>query len=184
MTVTGSYFCAWVRMKFSRNDLPLPGGALDERVPDVVVVQVPEVRRLMLGLEDREAFAAAEMRAGALARCASVNRKLRSATLVFRSGEAPQVVRRVAGHDREPGVQEVVALLVECAVVPGKDFHALGDAPIEPARVAVVDHDRQRAGAEEWPWTSISVRLCPSSWTVAVAESSTSISSGFVCGLR
>ena len=63
--------------------------------------------------------------------------------------QAPQVVSRIAGHDREPGVQEVVTLLVECSVVPGKDFDALGDAPIEPARVAVVDDDRERARAEE-----------------------------------
>ena len=55
----------------------------------------------------------------------------------------------IAGHDREPGVQEVVTLLVECSVVPGKGFDAFGDAPIQPARVAVIDHDRQRAGAEE-----------------------------------
>ena len=68
MTVIGSYFCACVMMKFRRNDLPTAGRARDERVADVVVVEVPEVRRLMLGLEDRQALAAAEMGAGALAR--------------------------------------------------------------------------------------------------------------------
>ena len=36
MTVTGSYFCAWVMMKFSRNDLPLPRRTEHERVTDIV----------------------------------------------------------------------------------------------------------------------------------------------------
>ena len=103
---------------------------------------------------------------------------------MFSSGSAPQIVRRVAGHDREPGVQEVVTLLVECSVVPGKGFHAFRDAPIEPAGVAVVDDDRQRAGAEEVPVDLHLGEALPSSVTVALAESSTSISSGRVCGLR
>ena len=68
MTVNGSYFCACVTRKFSRNDLPRPGRALHERVADIVVMQVPEVRRLVLGLEDRQALRAAEVRAGPRAR--------------------------------------------------------------------------------------------------------------------
>ena len=51
--------------------LAAPGRAQDERVADIVVVQVPEVRRLVLGLEDREALAAAEMRAASARRCAA-----------------------------------------------------------------------------------------------------------------
>src|ERR1700687_3339001 len=47
--------------------LPRPCGPSHQRVPDVVHVQVPEIRRLMLGLEDGEILAAVQMRARALA---------------------------------------------------------------------------------------------------------------------
>jgi crotonobetainyl-CoA:carnitine CoA-transferase CaiB-like acyl-CoA transferase len=62
---------------------------------------------------------------------------------------APHIVQRIAGHDCEPGVQEVVTLLVECSVVPGKGFDAFGDALIDPLRIAVVDDQGQRTGPEE-----------------------------------
>ena len=94
MTVTGSYFCACVRMKFSRNDFPAPVAPCTSVCPTSSYVQVPEVRRLVLGLEDRQALAAAEVRAGALRPCRSVNRKLRSATVRVEQRQAPQVVRR------------------------------------------------------------------------------------------
>ena len=130
--------------------LAAPRRAEDERVADVVAVQIPEVRRLMIGLEDRQTLAAAEVRAGAVPGVQG-EQEAQVRDVGIEEREAPQIVRRIAGHDREPGVQEVVTLLVECSVVPGKGFHALRDAPIEPVRVAVVDHDRQRAVAEEMP---------------------------------
>ncbi len=57
MTVTGSYFWACVTMNCARNDLPDAGGALNQRVTDVLIVQVPEVRRLVFRLEDRQTLA-------------------------------------------------------------------------------------------------------------------------------
>jgi len=44
MVVTGSYFCAWVTRKFHEEGLPRARRAGHQRVPDIVDVQVPEIR--------------------------------------------------------------------------------------------------------------------------------------------
>ena len=117
--------------------------------PDVVVMQVPEVRRLVLGLEDRQALAAAEVRARPRARVQR-EQEAQIRDVRVQQRQAAQIVGAVAGHDREPGIQEVVTLLVE----------VLRRARQRPSRTRrrvrsrrrgswSYGDDRQRAGAEE-----------------------------------
>src|SRR5262245_34296440 len=47
--------------------LPCAGGPGHERVPDVVDVEIPEIRRLLLGLEGGEVLPATQVRARARA---------------------------------------------------------------------------------------------------------------------
>ena len=58
-------------------------------------------------------------------------------------------MRGIAGHDREPGVQEVVTLLKEGSVVPGKAFDGVGRPGLGARRVAIDDDDRHRAAAKD-----------------------------------
>ena len=128
--------------------LPRPRRPGHQRVPDIVDVQVPEIRRLMGGLKDREILAAVEVRARPLA---GVEREEEAEVGDVRVEERqpPQIVRAVAGKDRQPGVQEVVRFVVQGTVVRGKRLGALRHAPIEPLRVAVIEHHGQGALTEE-----------------------------------
>src|ERR1017187_9596282 len=120
--------------------LPRAGRALDEGVTDVVMVEVPEIWRLVLGLEDREALAASEL--GARAR-SGVERKEKAQVrdIGVEDSQTPEVVGRIAGHDGEPGVQEVVRLLIQGALVPGKGLRAFRDALVQASRIAIEGDD-------------------------------------------
>ena len=148
MTVTGSYFWACVTMKLREERLARSGRPLNQRVADVLIVQVPEVRRLVFRFEDRQTLPILQVGAGPLARMPR-EQEAEVGGVGVEQRQSAQIVRRIAGHDREPGVQEVVTLLVERSVVPGKDFDAFGHAAIQPGRVAVIRDDRQGTRAED-----------------------------------
>ena len=182
MTVSGSYFCACVTRKFRRKLLPLPGRAQDERVADVLDVQVEGVRRVVRRLEDRERLAP-QMRADR-SPWSSVNRKLRSATLVSSSASRRRLWAPLPGHDAEPRVQQVVGLLEEAAVVCGHRLHRLGRLVLKRAPVRRRAARASASTAEEVAVAPPSRSGSPSWRTVAPAESSTSISSGWVRARR
>ena len=100
----------------------------------------------------------------------------------FEQREAPKVVRAVAGDDAQPGVQQVVGLLEETAVVNGHGLHGLGGLMLQRAGSVSVQHQRERALAEEVPVDLQLRQRVAELLTVALAESSTSISSGRVSG--
>ena len=60
----------------------------------------------------------------------------------FEQREPPQVVRAVARHDAQPGVQQVVGLLEEAAVVDGHRLHRLGRLVLQRTGVGAVQHER------------------------------------------
>ena len=81
--MNGSYCCACVDEEVQEEALAAPGGAEDQRVADVLVVQVVGERRAVGRLEDGERFGGQRRRrAGRVSR---VNRKLRSAAWVSSS---------------------------------------------------------------------------------------------------
>jgi hypothetical protein len=96
----------------------------------------------VVSLDNGERAAASQVGARAVARVVGEEQaEVRSVGI--EEGEAPEVVGRIAGHDREPGIQEVVALLKEGSVVPGKGFDRAGDARLEAGSVAVVRDHRE-----------------------------------------
>ena len=82
----------------------------------------------------------------------------------------------------EPGVQQVVGLVEERPVVGGEHLHRLGGLVLEGAGVVAVQHERQRALAEE---VAVDLQLGQRVAELAHGRrrgSSTSISSGRVSG--
>ena len=127
--------------------LAAAGRAEHERVADVLHVQVEGVRRPVRRLEDRQRFLP-EVRADGIA-VIEREQEAQVGDVRFEQREASQVVRAVAGHDAQPGVQQVVGLLEEAAVVHGHRLHGFGRLVLQRARVGAVQHQRQRALAEE-----------------------------------
>ena len=133
--------------------LAAAGGAEHQRVPDVLDVEVEGVRRVMRRLEDGQGFAP-EVRADALA---AVQREQEAEVRGVRleQRQAAQVLGAVAGHDAQPGVQQVVGLLEQAAVVHGERPSSLrppGAAtprPSSPCRTSVSEHVPKK-----WPLTS------------------------------
>ena len=161
--------------------LPRPAGALNQRVAHVLVVQVPEVRRLLLRLEDGQTRAVPEVRTGALP---GVQREQEAEIRDVGSSAAPAAAdcgRRCRARPRarrSRGCNSPRRGLRRARQRLSTHSATLG---VEPLRVAV---DRPRGSASRRRRTA---RAPPSpsgsgpiSWTVAVAESSTSISSGCV----
>ena len=72
----------------------------------------------------------------------------RLAKLVIEQREPPQVVGTVARHDGEPGVQQVVRLFKEGAVVGRQHLHRLGGLVPQGPRVVAVQHEREGAEPE------------------------------------
>ena len=100
----------------------------------------------------------------------------------FEQRQPSKIVRAVAGDDAEPGIEQVVGLLEEAAVVHGQRLHRLGGLLLSARGSVAVQDQRQRALAEEVA-VDFELREASPSWrTVALAESSTSISSGRVSG--
>ena len=127
--------------------LAAAGGAEDQRVPDVLDVQVEGVRRVMRGLEDRQGVTA-EMRADPFA---AVQREQEAEVrgVGLEQRQAAQVVGAVAGHDAQPGVQQVVGLLEQAAVVHRDHLHRLGRLVLQLAAIVAVQDERQGTGAKE-----------------------------------
>ena len=104
--------------------LAAAGRAEDERVADVLDVQVEGVRRVVRRLEDGERLAS-QMGAH---RVAVIQREQEAQVGEIRleQRQPPEVVRAVARDDREPRVEQVVGLFEEAAVVDGHGLHRLG----------------------------------------------------------
>ena len=101
----------------------------------------------------------------------------------FEQRQPPQVVRAVARHDAQPGIQQVVGLVEERAVVGRKHLHRLRPlAGPAPGGLRCAGRASSEHRPNTWPFTSISVSASPSCFTVAVADSSTSISSALCLG--
>ena len=92
--------------KVEQERLAGPGGALHERVPDIVVMEVPEIRRLMLGFKHRQTRSPSEVRAGPRA---SVQReeKAQIGDIRIQQRQPAEIVRAVARDHRQPGVEQV-----------------------------------------------------------------------------
>ena len=110
-------------------------------------MQVEGVRRLVRRLEDRQRFLSKVRADGVAVIEREQEAQVREVRLEQR--EPPKVVRAVARDDAQPGVQQVVGLLEEAAVVDGHRLHRLGGLLLQRARIRAVQHERQRAPPEE-----------------------------------
>ena len=119
-----------------------------QRVPDVLHMEVVVVRRLVPRFEHGERLAAAEGRRGPLA-LVETEEKAEIGAVRLQQGEAPQVVRAVAGHDGRPGVEQVIALEMEAAVVGGEHLEGLGGRAVLRAAIVAEQHEGQRTLAKE-----------------------------------
>src|SRR6478609_5737414 len=102
-------------------------------------MQVEPVRRVMGGLEYSECLSA-KVAAGSLA---GVEREqeahIRSVRL--EDGESAQIVSAVPGHDAQPGVQQVVRLLEQAAVVDGHRLLDFSCVVLKRTRILPVYYD-------------------------------------------
>ena len=156
-------------------------GAQHQRVPDVLDVQVERVRRLVRRLEDGQRLA---LEVGAHA-FALIEREQEAQIrgIRFQQRQPPQVVRAVPRDDAQPGVQQVVGLLEDGAVVDGNAFLASAACCWRARASCAVQDQRQRTLPEEVPVDlRLGQRVAELPDRGAVAESSTSISSGLVSG--
>ena len=179
--MSGSYFCACVTRKFSRKLLPLPVAPSTSVCPTSCDVQVEGVRRVVRRLEDRERLPA-QMRADRLARVER-EQEAQVGDVRLEQREPAQVVRAVAGHDararRSAGCRSPRRALPSCAARPSSPRRPGAAGPARPAPCSTSVSEQL---PKKWPLTSSSVSASPSWRTVALAESSTSISSGRVSG--
>ena len=134
--MNGSYFCACVVRKLVRKLFPLPVAPRTSVCPTSSHVQVERVRRVMRGLEYRECLAA-KVAAGSLARVEREQEAhIRSVRL--EDSESAQIVSAVPGHDAQPGVQQVVRLLEQAAVVDSHRLLGFGCVVLKRTRILPV----------------------------------------------
>ena len=127
--------------RFSRARAPENHG-----VGDVAVMEVQEVRGVVIGFEDREIFRAEMI----IAPLATVEGKEKREIRIVRVEQIQetQVEGVVAGNGREESIQEVVFFLVELSVVDAEDFVEVGARPVHLRHVEVVDHNGERKLSE------------------------------------
>ena len=127
--------------------LAASGRAENERVTDVLHVQVEGVRRPVRRLEHGQRLPP-QMGAHRLA-VIEREQEAQIGEIRFEQREPPEIVRAVAGDDGQPGVEQVVGLFEETPVVDGHRLHGLGRLVLNRSRVGPVQDERQRALAEE-----------------------------------
>src|SRR3954453_8277709 len=103
----------------------------------------------MRGLEYRECLSA-KVAAGSLARVER-EQEAHVRSVRLEDGESAQIVSAVPGHDAQPGVQQIVRLLEQAAVVDGHRLLDFGRVVLKRARIVPVYDDGQRGAAEEMP---------------------------------
>src|ERR1700730_8019212 len=118
-------------------------------VGDVAVMQVQEVRGVVVGLKDGEILLA-EM---GIPRLATVKgeeeREIR--VVGVEQIQRTQIEDVIAGHRREKGVQKVVLFFVKLGVVHAEDFIEVGARAIHLAHIEFVNHDGERKLAKVIP---------------------------------
>lgn len=121
--------------------LPAAGRSQHQRVTDVLHVQVEGVGRLVRRLEHRKRLAP-QMRAdgGPLV---PGEQETHVGQVRLEEREPTQVVRAVARDDGQPGVQQVVGLLEQAAVVDRHGLHGFRRLSLERAAVNAVKHEGQ-----------------------------------------
>src|SRR5580692_9594723 len=100
-------------------------GSQNERMGDVLIVQIEEVRRAVVGLKDSQVFRP-EMR---IQRLAPVMRKKKGQVRIVgvEQPQSPEIVGMIARQDREPGVEPVIGLFDKLRVVRRKDLVTFSD---------------------------------------------------------
>ena len=67
----------------------------------------------------------------------------------FQQREPPQVMCAVPGHDAQPGIEEVVRFVEQAPIVHRHRLHGFGGLVLQRTTVFTMQHERQRAAAEE-----------------------------------
>src|ERR1700704_1067134 len=124
------------RQEIGQEAFSATGYTQNERVPHVLHVQVERVRRVMRGLEYRECLAA-EVAAGTLARVER-EQEAHVRSVRLQDSESAQIVSAIPGHDAQPGVQQVVRLLEQAAVVDGHRLLDFGCVVLKRTRILPV----------------------------------------------
>jgi hypothetical protein len=127
--------------------LAAPGGPKDQRVAHILHVQVERVRRVVRRLEDGQRFLM-EMRADSFALIEG-EQKTEIGEVGLQQREPAQVVRVVARHNAQPGVEQVIGFLEHTAVVDRHHFHGFGRAVLKRSRVLAMQDECQGAHPEE-----------------------------------
>src|SRR5262249_37362235 len=130
------------REEIDQEALPAAGRTEDERVPHVLDVQIERIRRVVRGLEYRECLAT-EVAADALARVER-EQKAQIRGIGLQNGESAQVVSAVSRDDAQPGVEKVVRLLEQTAVVHSHRLLGFGRLVLECTRIFAVHNHGQR----------------------------------------
>ena len=130
-----------------RKALPHARCPEDERVADVVDVQVEGVRDVVGRLEDGQRRLV-QVRTDPFA---GIRREQEAEIrqIGFQQRQATHVVRAVAGDDTEPGIEQVIALVEQHPVMDGKDLHRFRRLMVQRARIQIVQHERQRRVPKE-----------------------------------
>ena len=118
------------------------GGSENDRVGDVLVMEVQEIRRPVVGFKDGEILRA-KMRVLAFSRV-QPKEKREIRVVGVQEPQFSKIVRAVSGMDRQPCIELVVTLLHELGVMRGEHFETLRHGPPERQKVFVIENDGQR----------------------------------------
>ncbi len=120
--------------------------AKDQRMSDILDVEVQVVRRAVGRIKDRQRFSS---QVGVVLGAGVVAKQQGEIGIVrVKEVHRSDVVRAVPGEHGEPRVQQVVALVGHLRVVRRKRFEAGADAPFQRYGISVRKHDGHRVLAK------------------------------------
>jgi len=119
-------------------------------VRHIAVMQIQEVRRVVVGLKNCQVFLA-KMRVPRLATVESEEKGI-IRVIGIEKIQRTEVKSVIAGNRREKCVQEIVFLFVELGIVNTEDLIELGACTVHLRRVQVIDDDGEGKLAEIVPF--------------------------------
>ena len=117
------------------------GSPKNHGVGHIAVVEIQVVRRVVIGLQDREIFLAQMGVAGLATVKGEEKREIR--VVGVEQIQGTQVEDVVAGNRREKGVQQVVFFLIELGIMDAEDFVEVGARTVHLGHIQVINHDGQ-----------------------------------------
>jgi hypothetical protein len=127
--------------------LAAPRRTENQRVADVLDVKIESVWRMVRRLEDGQSLSL-QMGIHRLT-LINVEHEAQICRVGLEQRQAPEVVGAISRNDAQPGVQQVVGLIEDGAIMNGDCLGRFGGLLLEDSSFGTMQHQRQRAVTEE-----------------------------------